>query len=263
MLSILRFLIRMREIHGRGRAAKALFLVCDNQGLVQTVAKLMKHTKIFPNTTMDPEWDIIAQILQSYTSLGNSAPIISHIKGHQDEDTPYEQLTLSAQLNCNADTLANAYLQEFPLLDYTRLHIFPAGACTLQLQHGTVTRDIKQECADARTLPPLRLKIIQDSEWQDPQIFDTVDWDSHSRALRKLHRHRPTLVKYIHRILPLGARVNKYDKKYPTNCPSCRETKETLDHFWKCQAASRISWRRQFLKDLRQKLIDLRTGPEI
>ena len=38
---------------------------------------------------------------------------------------------------------------------------------------------------------------------------------------------------------------------------------ETQDHFWRCQAPTRIQWRRQFLRDLNQRLVDLRTGPEV
>ena len=70
-------------------------------------------------------------------------------------------------------------------------------------------------------------------------------------------------MKFIHKILPLGARVHHYDKKYNPNCASCRAPNKTQEHFWQCPAASRITWRRHFLKDLSQKLIDLRTGPEV
>ena len=77
------------------------------------------------------------------------------------------------------------------------------------------------------------------------------------------HIHQPTLTKLIHKLLPLGAQVAKYDKKYPPNCPLCRALKEDLDHFWRCQATTRLAWRRQFLKDLDKKLVDLATGPEV
>ena len=71
------------------------------------------------------------------------------------------------------------------------------------------------------------------------------------------------MVKYIHTILPLGEQVHKYDKRFPETCPSCRAAREDLDHFWRCQATTRLSWRRQFLKDLNQKLIEIRTGPQV
>ena len=67
----------------------------------------------------------------------------------------------------------------------------------------------------------------------------------------------------MHKILPIGSQVHKYDPKYPPNCPSCNHANEDMEHFWKCQSASRLQWRRSFLKELKQKLIALGTGPEV
>ena len=263
MLSLLRFLMRMTEMHQTvAKRAKPPYLVCDNQSLVRSVTRMTEFPTIFPNTTMEAEWDCLAQIVQAVKSLGEVAPTIDHIAGHQDEETPYEQLSIPAQLNCDADQLANAYLQDNPVMEHTHSTIFPAGECVLQLNQGTITRDYKRVCAEAQTLPPLRSKIIQRSEW-NPSVFDNVDWDAHGRALARHHKHRTTLIKYIHTILPLGDRVHKYDTRYPSTCPSCQAPTETLDHFWRCQAATRLSWRCQFLKDLNQKLIDLKTGPQV
>jgi hypothetical protein len=36
-----------------------------------------------------------------------------HVKGHQDNDAPYDFLDLSSQLNVDANTLATQELQEF------------------------------------------------------------------------------------------------------------------------------------------------------
>ena len=185
MLSILRFLFRMGETLNPGTQLRALHLVCDNKGLVQSTSKLMHYTRIFPNTTMEPEWDIIAQILDTIKSLGSAAPTIEHIKGHQDVDTPYEQLSLTAQLNCDADAHASAYLRDNPTMEHSISHAFPAGECVLQLRAGTITRDLKYACAEARTLLPLRIKITQDSGWWSHSVFDAVDWSSHGRALQK------------------------------------------------------------------------------
>ena len=38
---------------------------------------------------------------------------------------------------------------------------------------------------------------------------------------------------------------------------------QNMEHFWKCPSAPRLQWRRQFLKVLKQKLLDLGTGPEV
>ena len=128
MLSFFHFLIRMTKMHQRdGHQAQSPYLVCNNQSLVWSVDKMTKFSTIFPNTTMDVEWDCLAQILQAIKSLGEVLPNIDHIAGHQDKDTPYGQLSLPAQFNCNANTLAAVYLHDNPLMEHKHSPIFLAG----------------------------------------------------------------------------------------------------------------------------------------
>lgn len=68
-------------------------------------------------------------------------------------------------------------------------------------------------------------------------------------------------MKYIHKILPIGKQVHRYDPKYPPNCPSCNCALEDIKHFWRCQSFTRLQWRRTFLAELRKTLIRLGTGP--
>ena len=264
MLSFLRFLLHMVGIHGPpGQQLTPPHLVCDNLGLVTTVSRILTYPHIFPNTTMEPEWDCIAQILATMNHLDAQAPTIAHIKGHQDERTPYEELSLLAQLNCDADTFANVFLQQHPCINHMIVHQFPAGECVLQLKAGTVTRDYKYECSLARTLPAYRTYVTKKNQWYNESVFDNVDWTAHGQALQRHEKQRPTFTKLLHKILPLGHQVHKYDPKYPSNCPTCHYEKEDMDHFWTCQSASRVAWRKQFLTELRQKLIELGTGTEI
>ena len=83
---------------------------------------------------------------------------------------------------------------------------------------------------------------------------------SHGRALRRHSKHRTTLVKYIHQILPLGKQIHRYDPKYSPECPSCHADIEDTAHFWICTAPTQLEWRRKFLKTLKTKLIQRGTG---
>ena len=66
MLSLFRFLLHMTTTHHHGTShMQPLHLVCDNQGLVRSMDKLSKYGKIFPNTTMEAEWDCLAEILHT------------------------------------------------------------------------------------------------------------------------------------------------------------------------------------------------------
>ena len=105
--------------------------------------------------------------------------------------------------------------------------------------------------------------MCKQSQWWDESIFDMVDWPAHGQALKRHAQHHTTLVKFLHQIPPIGKQVHKYDPTYPPTCPSCHHEKEDMTHFWKCQAPTGLEWRRQFLKELKSKLIELGTGPEV
>ena len=159
-------------------------LVCDNQVLVKMIARITAYSTIYPNMTMEAEWDCLAQILLTIKALNTMAPTIDHIKGHQDESTPYEELPLLAQLNCDADCFANTFLRNHPKIIHSTAHQFPAGECLLQLRVGTITRDIKHECCHARNLPAYQEYVTKKSKWFHECVFDTIDWEAHGRALK-------------------------------------------------------------------------------
>jgi hypothetical protein len=96
--------------------------------------------------------------------------------------------------------------------------LLPTSGCQLHLAQGTTTRDIKSELKLARAVPLMREKLCKDNSWEE-EHYDSIDWDSHGRALKQLHNHKSTLVKYLNNILPVGQKVHKYNPKYPENCP--------------------------------------------
>ena len=87
------------------------------------------------------------KILASKLHLGTSSP---------GQGTPYDNFSLPAQLNCDADKVAAMSISEHPTYDLKTALVFPASGCQLQLTTGAVTYDIKQALEFARTVPPLQ-----------------------------------------------------------------------------------------------------------
>ena len=100
---------------------------------------------------------------------------MEHIKGHQDEQTPYEEKPLLAQLNCHADFFANSYLRDYPTIDHMTVHQFLAGECVLQLRLGTITRDLKHVCAEARNRPALMDYVTKKNNRATGSKYELVD----------------------------------------------------------------------------------------
>jgi len=210
---------------------------------------------------MASEWDILSEIIHAHRSLALPVrPTITHVKGHQDQKTPYANLSLPAQLNVDADRLADAYLAENPPHNFSRVPLLPSCGCQLELEAGTVTRDHKQSLREARVAPPYIQRLCHRHCW-DKATFDDIAWESHRLALKRCDKHRTTLVKFLNDILPIGKMVHRYDpSKYPESCPSCNEPVEDRHHYWTCQAPNRIAWRADSILRLRKKLESIHTA---
>ena len=186
------------------------------------------------------------------------------IRGHQDNKQPYEKLSLPAQLNCDADSLADDYFTQNPAIQHAKAPILPTTGCQLHLyKHGTlstITRKLKRELRIARTAPALKNYLIKKFEWTET-IWQDINHKAFSQALNKQAKHYSTILKHVNRINPVGRRVHKYDKKYPPNCPSCDLPEEHYDHVWKC--TGRQPWKRTFQQQLRKGLQAWKTPPAL
>eukprot|EP00957_Ditylum_brightwellii_P054980 4167230-Ditylum_brightwellii.AAC.1 len=73
-----------------------------NEGVIQRINKQLEYPYDYSFRTIDPDWDITVQICDSLRSKKIKTNL-KHIKGHQDDDTPYEELDLPARLNTEVD----------------------------------------------------------------------------------------------------------------------------------------------------------------
>ena len=248
ILSVLRFLLRMQELHQLAQPPKHS-LRSDSKSMLQVIHKHKGYAKIFPNATMASDWDVVAEITSTLKQLPEIlTPEMQHIKGHQDRQKPYEELPLSAQLNCDADALANTWINNNPDFDHSRVPILPTSGCQIHLASGTLTHNHKQELKLARTVKDMKAHYCSKFEWTTETCED-VDWSNHGRALKRLDKHRKSLVKYLNSATPVGVRVHRYDKKYPEECPSCNYPQEDSHHLIHCpkRKEQRETWYKAIL----------------
>ena len=81
------------------------------------------------------------QIIDTLTIMNATACEFSHVKGHQDDDIPFESLSWPAKMNVYCDQLATKELDsihtpsgEVPLL--------PASQVILRINNTTITHHI-------------------------------------------------------------------------------------------------------------------------
>jgi hypothetical protein len=268
ILAGLRFLVWMQKLYSTPAQPKLAKhnQYCDNKSMVEVCNKYQAYPTVYPNATLGSEWDVIAQIKATYSELQDELdqelPTLTHVKGHQDEKIPYEDLPLPAQLNVDCDKLADEAMQQYSVQDCKLVPIFPASGCQVELASSTITYNLKHELKLARTTPPLKRRLCHKNSWGIEQ-FESIDWQSHGQALKKHETHRPTMVKYLCNWLPVGHMVSRYHDKYQQGCPSCQESDEKQEHLLHCP--SREKWRQQCLDAVLKELEDprMKTAPAL
>jgi hypothetical protein len=115
-------------------------MYCNNLGLVAKVNKLLSFGSATTQAALHSEFDMLATIHDLLRDVSIS-PTVSHVKGHQDDHKPYEDPSLPAQLNCDADVLATNELQNYPT---TCIHVPLLPPATVQITIGgtTITRKL-------------------------------------------------------------------------------------------------------------------------
>lgn len=235
-------------------------LYCDNISVFHC-RRCLKRSILSPNDTLVSDWDVLHQIIDSFSNIPTH-PIMIHVKSRQDQDTPFENLSLKVQLNCKADWLAGDYLKDYHKDDRTKVPRLPVNLSQLHIAAGTVTYKTVWTLRNLRTEPPTIAKMMWDNPTWSKETIDTA-WTAHGRAINRHEQGKNTLVKYLHNILPVGVQVHKYGHKYTNQCPSCQQDNETQQHLLLCQAASRQAWRCLFMSIIRNHMDKAETNLEL
>ena len=148
---------------------------CDHQGLLQRILALTDQSFANPSTTMAPDWDIVQATVQTLRLLP-VMPAITHVKGHQDDNTAIENLSILARSNCAADVLATTHnrLQGKKCSSVPRIEGNPIQ---LHINGKTINSKYEQAIRFAALAPAIINQIKRRNDWND-ETFHSVDWEA-------------------------------------------------------------------------------------
>jgi hypothetical protein len=214
-------------------------MYCDNLGLVTKVNKFLLFRLASTQAALHSEFDVLATI----HDLLNNFPIpptISHVKGHQDNNKPYEDLPLPAQLNCDADVLTTHELQNYPT---TCIHVplLPPASVQLTIGGTTITRKLGPTIQCQHGLGLLKAYMQKRSQRTNDMVV-SVNWEAFSRAFRSRYRFRVFTFKLCFWQLPTGKTLHKRTPCFDPQCPACLHAVERNDHMFQCKGLSRRRW---------------------
>ena len=257
MLSVVCLLRRLLEWCCSSETITGI-LATDNTGVIDRVRSQSQLKYPIPNAVFKPDWDVIQAIVQTQQSFSISTTY-QHVKGHQDDDTPLDELSLLAQLNVEADKYAGDFRRQFgsyrPLIPLS-----PTRPVALDLMGKTIHRGFKQAIRETihgnHLLEAMQIRY----NWQDG-VLDTIDWEAHRQATQAQTGRKTHYIKLCHELLPTGSLVCKYGQGLPNYCSLCRTPNEDFHHVLQCHHPTRVKWRNGLLTSLTKVCHNIRTDP--
>lgn len=268
MLTVLCYLGRLAEFTGQTTPWVGV-LATDSQSLLDSISTRVQQNSEFPVLACNeralkqphhldvqgPEWDVISSILEKLHK--NPGLHLQYVRGHQDNQVPYEQLPILAQLNVDADAMASRYQKQHSptpiafLTDTAGVH--------LVTPHGTVTSHFATTIRHQATHTPL-LQHLQNKYGWTPAVSALINWKAHGSSLHSRIATRTHFVKLVHDILPTAKHLHRQDP-IRSCCPCCSQAPEDWAHILTCTHETRSHWRDKFLMELETECATLHTRP--
>ena len=148
--------------------------------------KILFQQHFSPSFAILSEYDVIQTIYVTIKELKtkNILPELSiaHVKGHQDEEKDYEDLSVEAKLNVQADHRAGEHMKQTSVIKQGTL-IIPAKL-QMRIDNKEITRNIRQSIRFKYSAEQLQLYIMKKNNWTD-QDFYSVNWEASRQAHKK------------------------------------------------------------------------------
>jgi predicted peroxiredoxin len=205
--------------------------ISDNKELIRRKIEHKNYEEPYPNATLASEYNIIEEIYET-CKIYNIKSSYHWVQGHQDKHTSYDDLSLEAQLNVDADWYAGKYYEESGNF-LPQCTLLPACPAMLSIRDITVTSDYKNQLIRAYTKPRYIEYLQNKFGWSDT-VINLIAWKSLSLAVRRINRS-VILTKISYDLLPTAETLKKYKYQNSDKCVLCDKT-ETRDHMIQCKA---------------------------
>ena len=222
----------------------SIVALIDNKALISRINN-WQHQGLAG--TLAPEYDLL-QVAQGVMAKHKMSVTPKHVKSHQDNSIPYDELPWQAKLNCDCDQSAGSSRTCSQCLSTLHTHYeLPTGhGASLEIEGVVITSHIASAIKEASYRHKFIRYVTQKAGWPNKTIFHTIDWGARSRAgLHSSPGRRLTIFKLEFDLFATMSRRHKIERATDHRCPQCQQFQETLSHVFQCPQATeicRISW---------------------
>ena len=247
------FCSELKQFTNMQFATLSVVAASDNQGMIKSLNDRMSYSKVYPNSTLRPDWDLLEEIIAVYRNIGLYDLQFEWVKGHQDDVILQHELTPQARFNIRSDQLASTYTQSQGIHLMPQSPLLPSTRCHLEINGTTITGKYRYHLRLSASEPPLFDYLTQRHHW-DSNVIDSIDWEAFCMAARTYSSTEVHLLKLVHDKLPLRRQVSRHQCWTSDQCHYCSEL-DTMDHLQTgiCNTVS-IEFRTSIRKSITQYL---------
>jgi hypothetical protein len=226
---------------------------CDGLSALRQIEKM--HDFIDPNL---PQYDLILAIRNIIRQTSWSWSW-THVKGHQDNETSFDNLDMLSQINVRMDQLAKEYWKQ--TLGQRSLQAITGEPWPLLLDGQKVTSNMREKLRDFCLSKGALLYWQKKRQFRSASVHD-IDWDVFKAAMKGLPSGRQKWVtKMTTGFCATGVVMHRRGERATAECPRCALT-EDVEHVWKCKSETDDIWNKA-LESLREWLNTHKTHPEL
>jgi hypothetical protein len=238
---------------------------CDGQGALNAIQSNHLITK-----STWKHFDIIKSIRHSMKQSTLNWTLC-HVKGHQDDDTEYNQLNRWAQLNVLVDKMAKEKLStDLPNIATIRQRPFylPFETCGIYW-YDRRTCGFKICSELRRTLTFLIHTNGIREYWRKKHKFSGytesfVDWELTQRSRRNISKARQRwMSKWMAGFCGVGIMLVRYAYQKHSRCPRCNQSNEDTAHIIQCPHPDAVNLWTQEVSALHNWMIQSHGHPEL
>jgi len=212
--------------------------VSDNQAMIRSLTERISYDKVYPNSTLRSDWDLLEEIIAQYRAINIHSISFHWEKGHQDSLGPDRELTPQATFNIRSDSLAATYTAIHGMAVTPETPLYPTTKCSLLIHGAAIHGQYRRSLRMSATEPALFAYLCSKHGWSDP-VCDDVDWDAFCMAARSYPSTEVHLLKLVHDKLPTRKTVGRHQEWIKSECHYCT-MHDTIDHLQQgtCNPAS-------------------------
>ena len=185
-----------------------------------------------------------------------------HVRAHQDDKMPFDELPIDAKLNCLADKYAGGvytdvtcgfHLDEAPFLN--------AQVCSLRLPLSRPVTNIAAQVITFSVGHEVETQLARFWKIKKDWLCN-VEWKAFRLALKRMRGdNKGQFCKLVHKQIPTMKIMKRNGFSTTSLCPLCLKVEENWQHVFQCKSATALVEKESQMILLKKSLTRIRTHP--